>query len=173
MDSPVSPLSHQHSPVFKSTAVEQVRVCQAAGPGSIPGRDKFPGWRFFGVFSSPVRQMSESFRPPRSPNIIWPSLPSILIHYGRQWPEMLTRPKISTQIKKSSFQSLHFKTFIFSFTHFIFFDFFNFFPSFISFTVRKNYWFGVPPMYNHTGWGESGARTMCSSIGLSALPNIV
>ena len=25
----------------------------------------------------------------------WPSLSSILIHYGRQWPEMLTRPKTS------------------------------------------------------------------------------
>ena len=37
--------------------------------------------------------MSGSFRTPRSPNIIWPSLSSILIHYGRQWPEMLTRPK--------------------------------------------------------------------------------
>ena len=36
--------------------------------------------------------MSGSFRPPRSPNIIWPSLSSILFHYGRQWPEMLTRP---------------------------------------------------------------------------------
>ena len=33
--------------------------------------------------------------PPRSPNIIWPSLSSIIIHYGRQWPEMLTRPKTS------------------------------------------------------------------------------
>ena len=29
----------------------------------------------------------------RSPNIIWPSSPSLIIHYGRQWPEMLTRPK--------------------------------------------------------------------------------
>ena len=49
--------------------------------------------RFFRGFSSPVRQMSGSFRPPRSPNIIWPSWSSILIHYGRQWPELLTRPK--------------------------------------------------------------------------------
>ena len=31
----------------RSTAVEQV---VAAGPGSIPGRDKFPGWGFFGGF---------------------------------------------------------------------------------------------------------------------------
>ena len=64
-----------------------MRACHAAGPGSIPGLDKFPGWGF----SSPVRQMSGSFRPP---NIIWPSLSSsIIIHYGRQWPEMLTCPK--------------------------------------------------------------------------------
>ena len=68
-----------------------MRACHAVGPGSIPGRDKFPGWGF----SSPVRQMSGSFRPLRSPNIIWPSLSSIIFHYGRQWPEMLTRPKTS------------------------------------------------------------------------------
>ena len=48
---------------------------------------------FFRGFSSPVRQMSGSFRLPRSPNIIWRS--SSIIHYGRQWPEMLTRPKAS------------------------------------------------------------------------------
>ena len=36
----------------------------AAGPGLIPGWDKFLGEVFWG-FSSPVRQ--------RSPNIIWPS----------------------------------------------------------------------------------------------------
>ena len=59
-----------------STAEEQVVACacHAAGPSSIPGRDKFPGWGF----SSPVRQMSGSFRPLRSLNIIWPSLSSIL-----------------------------------------------------------------------------------------------
>ena len=66
-----------------STAVVQaveMRACHAAGPGSIPGRDKFPGWGFF----SPVRQMSGSFRPPRSPNIIWPSLSSsfIIFNFG-------------------------------------------------------------------------------------------
>ena len=71
-----------------------MRACHAAGPGSIPGRDKFPGWGFFGGFS-PVRQMSGSFRPQGPPNIIWPSLSSIIIHYGRQWPEMLTCPQTS------------------------------------------------------------------------------
>ena len=27
-----------------------MRSCHVAGPGSIPGRDKFPRWGFFGVF---------------------------------------------------------------------------------------------------------------------------
>ena len=27
-----------------------MRACHAAGPGSISGRDKFPGWGFFGIF---------------------------------------------------------------------------------------------------------------------------
>ena len=27
-----------------------MRACHVADPGSIPGRDKFPGWGFFGVF---------------------------------------------------------------------------------------------------------------------------
>ena len=57
---------------------------------------------FFRGFSSSVRQMSGSFRPPRSPNIIWPSLSSIFIHYGRQWPEMLMRPKAAVCIRQSS-----------------------------------------------------------------------
>ena len=70
-----------------------MRTCHAAGLGSIPSRDKFPGWHFFRGSSTPVRQMSGSFRPPRSPNMIWPSLSSVIIHYGRQWPEMLTYPK--------------------------------------------------------------------------------
>ena len=80
-----------------STAVEQVVACVL-----VTQRARFDPWlgqvswvRFFRGFSSPVRQMSGSFRPPRSPNIIWPSLSSILIHYGRQWPEMLTCPKTS------------------------------------------------------------------------------
>ena len=38
------------------------------------------GTGFLGeVFSSPVRQMSGNFRPPRSPNIIWPSSSSFHI----------------------------------------------------------------------------------------------
>ena len=81
--------------VHRCEASGSMRACHAVGPGSIPGREKFPGWCFFRGFSSPVRQMLGSFRPPMSPNIIWPSLSSSLIHYGRQWPEMLTCLKTS------------------------------------------------------------------------------
>ena len=31
-------------------ASASMRACHEAGPGSIPGRDKFPGWGFFGGF---------------------------------------------------------------------------------------------------------------------------
>ena len=84
-----------------------MRACHAAGPGSIPGKDKFPGWGLFSGFSSPVRQTSGSFGAPRPPYLIWPSLSSsIIIHYERQWPEMLTRPKTSNihtyQIERST-----------------------------------------------------------------------
>ena len=73
-----------------------MHVFHGEGPRSIPGQDKFPGWGFFRGFCSPVRQMSGKLRPPRFPNTIWPSLSSIIIiHYGRQWPEMLTVPKTS------------------------------------------------------------------------------
>ena len=84
--------------IFPSTAVGQAVAC---APVTQRARVRFPvGTGFLGEvfsgFSSPVRQISGSFRPPRSPNIIWPSLPSsVIIHYGRQWPEMLTRPKPS------------------------------------------------------------------------------
>ena len=49
--------------VHRCETVASMRACHAAGPGSIPGRDKFPGRGFFRGFSSPVRQMSGSFRP--------------------------------------------------------------------------------------------------------------
>ena len=57
--------------VIWSTTVEQVVACalvtQRAWILSPVGTG------FLGeVFSSPVRQMSGNFRPPRSPNIIWP-----------------------------------------------------------------------------------------------------
>ena len=65
------------------------------GPGFDPRSGQVSWVRVFRGFSSLVRQMSGSFRSPRSPNIIWPSLSSIVIHYGRQWPELSTRPKTS------------------------------------------------------------------------------
>ena len=83
---------------ISSTAVGQAVACALVTQRA---RVRYPvGTGFLGEvlsgFSSPVRQMSGSFRPPRFPNFIWPSLSSsIIIHYGRQWPEMLTRPKTS------------------------------------------------------------------------------
>ena len=65
--------------VHRCGASGSMRASHAAGPGSIPSWDRFPGWGFFGGFSSPVRLMSGNFRPPRSPNIIWPSSSSFHI----------------------------------------------------------------------------------------------
>ena len=69
--------------VHRCGASGSMRACHAAGPGSIPGRDRFPGWGFSRGFSrgfsSPVRQMSGNFRPSRSPNVIWPSSSSFHI----------------------------------------------------------------------------------------------
>ena len=56
--------------ILLSTAVEQVAACalvtQRARVRSPVGTN-FLGEDFFGVFSSPVRQMSGNFRPTRSP----------------------------------------------------------------------------------------------------------
>ena len=69
------------SVIIESTAVGQAVACapvtQRARVRSLFGTS-FLGEVFSG-FSSPVRQISGSFRPPRSPNIIWPSLSSIII----------------------------------------------------------------------------------------------
>ena len=62
-----------------------------------PRSSQFSRLKFFRGFFSTVRQMSGKVRSQPSPNIIWPSLSSILIHYGRQWHEMLTRPKTSNK----------------------------------------------------------------------------
>ena len=84
-------LSYMHCS-YSSPAVGLSR----SGSGFDPRLGQVSLVRFFRSFSSPVRQMSGSFRPPRSPNIICPSLSSsIIIHYGRQWPDMLTHPKPS------------------------------------------------------------------------------
>ena len=84
--------------IVKSTAVEQAVAC--ASVTQLPGLDHRSGqvsWvRFFRGFGSPVRQMSGKLRPQLSPDYNWP-ISARIIHYGRQWPEMLTRPK--TQIK--------------------------------------------------------------------------
>ena len=62
-------------------------ACHAAGPGSIPGWDKFPGWGFFEGVSSPVRRMSGSFRPTSSSSlarqpVMGPGLPQKLLPFA-------------------------------------------------------------------------------------------
>ena len=63
--------------VLRCGAGDSVRACDAAGPDSIPGVDKFPGWGFFRGFSSSVRQISGNIRPHSSSNIIWASQSSL------------------------------------------------------------------------------------------------
>ena len=53
--------------VHRCGASGSMRACHAVGPGSIPSRDRFSGWGFFRGYSSPVRQMSGNFRPPKVP----------------------------------------------------------------------------------------------------------
>ena len=74
----VKPNKNRKRTVHRCGAVGTMRACHAAGPGSIPGRDKFPGWGFFRGYSSPVRQMSGSFRPPWFPEN---HLAIIIIHH--------------------------------------------------------------------------------------------
>ena len=50
-----------------------------SGPEFNPRSGHVSWVRFFRGFSSHVRQMSGNFRPPRSPNIIWPSQSSFHI----------------------------------------------------------------------------------------------
>ena len=57
-----------------------MRACHAVGPGSIPSRDRFPGWGF----SSPVRQMSGNFRP-QGPRISFGR--QIIIPYSPCWDD--------------------------------------------------------------------------------------
>ena len=59
-----------------------IRACHAADRVRSLVGTNFLG-EVFRSFSSPVRQMPGSFKAPRSPNTIWPSL-SIIIHYWRQ-----------------------------------------------------------------------------------------
>ena len=47
--------------VHRCGASGSMRACHAAGPGSITGRDRFPG--FFRGFSSPVRKCQETLGP--------------------------------------------------------------------------------------------------------------
>ena len=85
----------QWNDVNRCGAGGSMRACHAAGPDSIPVGTSFLGEVFSGFFLT-CKPMSGSFRPPWFPNILWPSYSSKLIHYGRQWPQMLTRPKTHT-----------------------------------------------------------------------------
>ena len=60
-----------------------MRACYAADLDSIPVGTSFLGEGFSFGFSSPVRQMSGSFRPITSLNIIWPSKSSFHIRLVR------------------------------------------------------------------------------------------
>ena len=71
--------------VHRCGASGSMRVCHAAGPGSIPGRDRFPGWGFFRGFSSPERQMSGNFRPPKVPEYHLTVI--IIIPYSPCWDD--------------------------------------------------------------------------------------
>ena len=51
-------------------------ACYAAGPGSIPGRDKFPGWGFFGVFP----RLSDKCQEALGPKVPEYHLAIIIIH---------------------------------------------------------------------------------------------
>ena len=59
--------------VHRCGASGSMRACHAAGPGYDPRSEQVSWVRFFRGFSSPVRQMSGNFKPPRSRNIICPS----------------------------------------------------------------------------------------------------
>ena len=65
-------------PVHRCGAGCSMRACHAAGPGSIIGRDNFPGWGFSGIF--PHEWVSE----------LWVS--SIMFVWSRWWPQHLTNP---------------------------------------------------------------------------------
>ena len=61
-------LHHSHSlkMCFRKKCVLEVhrmRACHAAGPGSIPGRDRFPEWGFFGVFPHLSDKCQETLGP--------------------------------------------------------------------------------------------------------------
>ena len=49
-----------------------MRACHAAGPGSIPDRDKLPGRFFFSGFFLVCKTNVRKLGPHGSPNIIWP-----------------------------------------------------------------------------------------------------
>ena len=65
--------------IHTATDKRQHARLSRSGPGFDPWSGQVSWVRFFRGFSSPVRQISGSFRPPKSPNINWPSLSSFHI----------------------------------------------------------------------------------------------
>ena len=51
--------------VHRCGASGSMRACNTAGPGSIPGRDKFPGRGFLGVFPHLPDKCREALGPQR------------------------------------------------------------------------------------------------------------
>ena len=51
-------------------AGSSMRGCHKASPGSIPGRDKFPGWGFFVFFSLACKTNARKLYPP-PPTVPW------------------------------------------------------------------------------------------------------
>ena len=57
--------------VYSTFETQQYDTIARSGPGFDPRSGQVSWVRFFRGFSSPVRQMSGSFRPPRSPPMTW------------------------------------------------------------------------------------------------------
>ena len=93
MEWPTSELGTPRPPLW---ARRQHAHLSCSGPGFDTRSEQVSWVWFFRGFSSLVRQISGNFRP-QGPRISfghhYPY--GVIIHYGRQWPEMLTRPKTS------------------------------------------------------------------------------
>ena len=72
-----------------------MRALSRSGPGFDPRSGQVSWVRFFSGLFLTCKTNFRKLQAPRFPNIIWPSLSSLMIHYWRQCPEMLTLPKTS------------------------------------------------------------------------------
>ena len=89
-------------------------------PGFDPRSGQVSWVRFFRGFSSPIRQMSGSFRPPRSPNIIWPSLSFIMgANDLRCWCAL--KPQIYKHTYESTDETSYYKEWKLGFSFYLMF----------------------------------------------------